>query len=183
MGRDIDRERQYIMDTARSIERSAGPRDAEDFYRKEMDRLYNGQSRSNWIVNTDYRATTDETSMVQFYSDGTATTAITKKDNRSQELSEAKQTIEEMKKILETIQKEPLILQTINRMSKDKKHAYIKKGDQDIRIETVKDLEAGDEVLLHPKTFQIVERIGKPPLVLSRFAPDTIPNVKWNDIG
>ncbi|MHC5536712.1 ATP-binding protein [Singulisphaera rosea] len=101
----------------------------------------------------------------------------------SKELKEAKETIKELSEILERVQKEPLILYRIDRLSKDGKHAYVKKGDTDLRIEACNDLKQGDEVLLHPKTFQIVERLGKPPLEVSRFAPDKIPNVKWKDIG
>lgn len=96
-----------------------------------------------------------------------------------QETARAKQLTE----ILESIQKEPLILQRIDRISKDKKHAFIKKGDQEIRINIVPDLKEGNEVLLHPKTMQIVEHLGRPPLKLSPFAPAELPNVKWDDIG
>jgi hypothetical protein len=100
-----------------------------------------------------------------------------------QGLNAAKETIKELSEILERVQKEPLILYTVDRLSKDNKHAYVKKGETDLRIEACKDLKKGDEVLLHPKTFQIVERLGKPPLEASRFAPDTIPDVKWDNIG
>lgn len=96
---------------------------------------------------------------------------------------EAEAKIKEVVEVLERVQKEPLILYRIDRMSKDNKHAYVKKQDTDLRIEACPDLEQGDEVLLHPKTFQIVERVGKPPLEVSRFSPDKIPDVKWEDIG
>lgn len=101
----------------------------------------------------------------------------------SNELREAKDAIKEMTEILERIKKEALILYKIDRISKDKKHAFVKKGETDLRIEAVKGLVQGDEVLLHPKTLQIVEHLGKPPLEISRFAPESIPDVKWADIG
>jgi proteasome-associated ATPase len=101
----------------------------------------------------------------------------------SEALAEAKEQIEELREILERVQKEPLILYTIDRVSKDKKHAYVKRGDQNMRIEACPKLEEGDEVLLHPKSLQIVEHLGRPPLEASRFSPDQIPNVTWADIG
>jgi proteasome ATPase len=101
----------------------------------------------------------------------------------SRELNEAKEAIKELTEILERVKKEPLVLYRIDRLSKDGKHAFIKKGETDLRVEAVKDLKQGDEVLLHPKTFQIVEHLGKPPLEVSRFAPENVPDVKWDDIG
>lgn len=106
-----------------------------------------------------------------------------KLETMSQRLAEAGTTIAELTKVLETIKKEPLVLQSVDRLSKDKKHCFVKKGNIDLRIEAVKDLVRGDEVLLHPKTFQIVERLGKPPLEQSPFAPEVMPNVQWADIG
>lgn len=105
------------------------------------------------------------------------------KKTSSQSLAEAKETITKMVEILERIKKEPLIVYQVDKLSKDKKHAYIKKGDTDLRIEACPDLDRGDEVLLHPKTYQIVERIGRPPLEASRFSPESIPSVTWDDIG
>lgn len=99
------------------------------------------------------------------------------------DLLEAADKIKELTGILENIQKEPLILYKIDRLTKDKKHCFVKKQDTELRIEAVKDLREGDEVLLHPKSYQIVEHLGRPPLEVSRFAPDSIPNVKWEDIG
>lgn len=124
--------------------------------------------------------TTNITSKTVFWDESTAKS---KKDVAAQELKEATDKIKELTEILERVQKEPLMLQTIDRISKDKKHIFIKKGDVDLRIEAVKDIKRGDEVLLHPKTMQIVEHLGKPPLEASRFAPDKIPNVTWDDIG
>jgi len=98
-------------------------------------------------------------------------------------LAEAQEKLKEQNAELERIAKEPLVLYTIERMSKDNKFAYIRKQDQELRIEGVKDLKRGDEVLLHPKTMQIVERLGKPPLDVSRFSPSCPPSVKWDDIG
>lgn len=108
---------------------------------------------------------------------------IKPKDASAEALATAQKTIKEMEEILTRVQSEPLILYTIDRLTKDKKHAFVKKGDTDLRIASCPDLDWGDEVLLHPKTFQIVERIGKPPLEASRFSPDTIPDVQWSDIG
>lgn len=114
----------------------------------------------------------------------TAAPSVAEREYRAKiVLAAAQDSIKELNEVLEKIQKEALILYQIDRMSKDKKHAYVRKGDIELRIESVKDLEQGDEVLLHPKTMQIVERIGKPPLEVSRFAPDKIPDVKWEDIG
>jgi ATP-dependent 26S proteasome regulatory subunit len=107
----------------------------------------------------------------------------TREEMTAQALVEAGQKIEELTSILTNIQKEPLILYQIERMTKDKKHCYVKKQDTEIRIEATKDLKEGDEVLLHPKTFQIVQHLGRPPLEVSRFAPDKIPNIDWDDIG
>lgn len=101
----------------------------------------------------------------------------------TQALREAQSKIKEQGEILERIAKEPLILYSIDRLSKDKKYAFVKKDDLDLRILACEGLNPYDEVLLHPKTFQIVERLGVPPLELSRFAPDTVPNVMWDDIG
>lgn len=99
------------------------------------------------------------------------------------ELEQAQTALKEISEILERVQKEPLVLFQIDRLTKDKKHCFVKKGDQDLRIEACPDLEAGNEVLLHPKTMQIVEHLGRPPLEASRFAPESIPDVKWEDIG
>lgn len=109
--------------------------------------------------------------------------AIEEKKPSSQALAEAKETITKMVEILERIKKEPLIVYQVDKLSKDKKHAYVKKGDTDLRIEACPDLDRGDEVLLHPKTYQIVERIGCPPLEASRFSPECVPSVTWDDIG
>lgn len=103
-------------------------------------------------------------------------------DTRS-DLEDARRTITEQNEILERIQKEPLIVHTIDKISKDKKHTYYKKGDQEIRVEAPKDLQRGHDVLLHPKTFQIVENLGFPPLEASEFAPAKIPDITWEDIG
>lgn len=103
--------------------------------------------------------------------------------NMSKLLYQANEKINELTKTLENISKEALILYKIDRMSKDGKHAYVKKGENDVRIETVDGLKSGHEVLLHPKTFQIVEHLGDPPLEVSPFAPASIPNVIWEDIG
>lgn len=102
---------------------------------------------------------------------------------RKNDLEEAKKVIEEQNEILTRIQKEPLIVHTIDRVSKDGKFTYYKKGEQEIRIEAPKDLKRGHEVLLHPKTFQIVEYLGFPPLEASEFAPSKIPDTTWDDIG
>jgi len=59
----------------------------------------------------------------------------------------------------------------------------VKKGEIDMRIKSVPKMEEGDEVLLHPKTFQIVEHLGRPPLEVSRFSPANPPHVTWDDIG
>jgi ATP-dependent 26S proteasome regulatory subunit len=106
-----------------------------------------------------------------------------KRRGDSEALREAQDTIKEITEILERVQKEPLIMMGIERISKDKKHAFIKMGDKEMRIEVVKDLEVGDEVLIHPKSMQIVERLGRPPLEVSRFAPDQVPDIDWDDIG
>lgn len=101
----------------------------------------------------------------------------------SEEIAEAKKAVAELTEILERVQKEPLILHTVDRITKDGKHTFVRKGDIEMRIETCPDLARGDEVLLHPKSLQIVERMGRPPLEASPFAPDKIPDVKWDDIG
>lgn len=98
-------------------------------------------------------------------------------------LEAAKDIIVQLDELLNNIRKEPLILQRIDRLTKDKKHCYVKKAGLDLRIQAPKGLVSGDEVLLHPKTFQIAEVLGRPPLEVSRFAPDVLPNVKWEDIG
>ena len=100
-----------------------------------------------------------------------------------QQLIKAKNTIIEMEGVLNRIQKEPLVFQRIERLSKDRKYAYVKKGETELRIEACKNLMVGDEVLLHPKTYQIVEHIGRPPLNISPFSPTNIPSVIWDDIG
>lgn len=102
---------------------------------------------------------------------------------KSSIIAEAKKQIKELTETLERVQKEPLVLYTIQRMSKDKKYAFIKKQDQELRIEASPNLQEGHEVLLHPKTLQIVEALGFPPLEASPFSPPTIPNVLWDDIG
>lgn len=98
-------------------------------------------------------------------------------------LDRAGGTIRELESTLERIRKEAGILTTITSMSKDKKHTFVKKGDQEFRIEALPGLECGHEVILHPKTMQIIETLGYPPLEASRFALDTLPNVAWEDIG
>lgn len=106
-----------------------------------------------------------------------------KSNSSAEALTEAMQKIKELEEVLERVKKEPLMLQRIDRITKDKKHCFVKKGDMDLRIEAAKDMKSGDEVLLHPKTFQIVEHLGRPPLEVSPFSPATIPNVTWADIG
>lgn len=98
-------------------------------------------------------------------------------------VNEARATIKELTETLERIQKEALVLYRIDRITKDGKFAYVKKGETELRIEAPAKLKSGDEVLLHPKSYQIVEVLGKPPLEVSRFAPDSISTVTWNDIG
>lgn len=107
-----------------------------------------------------------------------------KGDNNSKLLADAMVRLTEMTEVLERIKKEALILYQIDKISADKKHCFIKKGETELRISAVEDLVRGDEVLLHPKTMQIVERLGKPPLVASRFAQEMVGiNVHWDDIG
>ena len=98
--------------------------------------------------------------------------------SKGKALAAAMESIKELTATLEQIKEEPLILYRIDRLSKDKKHCFVKKGDTDLRIKTVPKLIAGDEVLLHPKTFQIVEHLGRPPLEVSRFSPGKPP--PWN---
>jgi proteasome ATPase len=103
-------------------------------------------------------------------------------DKRS-DLEDAKRMIEQQNEVLNRIKKEPLIVHTVERISKDGKHTYYKKGEQEIRIEAPEGLKRGHEVLIHPKSFQIVEDLGFPPLEASPFAPAQIPDVTWDDIG
>jgi proteasome ATPase len=98
-------------------------------------------------------------------------------------LKDAKDQIDELTEVLERIQKEPLMLQKVDRISPDKKWCYVKKMNMELRVEAVKDLKRGDEVLLHPKSLQIVEHLGKPPLEASKFCPNKIPDITWDDIG
>lgn len=107
----------------------------------------------------------------------------TAKEMTAKALIEASEKINALEEILTRIQKEPLILYQIDRISKDRKHAFVTKQDTEIRIEACPKLEQYDEVLLHPKSFQIVEHLGKPPLVASRFTQDNPPNISWDDIG
>ena len=99
------------------------------------------------------------------------------------QLDEARTTIKEQQEVLEQIAKEPLISHTISRISKCGKYTFVKKGEQELRIQARKDLKVGHVVMLHPKTLQIVENTGYPPLEAGQFAPAEIPNVKWSDIG
>lgn len=99
------------------------------------------------------------------------------------QLEEAAQAIKEMTETLERISKEPLLMHTVNKISKDGKYTFVKKGDQELRIEASSNLKVGHEVTLHPKSLQIVEDLGFPPLEASEFCPTTIPNVHWDDIG
>lgn len=101
----------------------------------------------------------------------------------SQVLAEAKNIIKDITTTLERIKQEPLILYQIDKITKDGKHAFVKKGDTELRIKACDPLERGDEVLLHPKTYQIVENLGKPPLEASRFSPESVPVTTWADIG
>ena len=101
----------------------------------------------------------------------------------AQAMLDAKEQIEELREILERIQKEPLLMQRVDRVTEDGKFAFVKKMSQDIRIEACPDLKRGDEVLLHPKSMQIVEHIGRPPLKASRFVPSKFPDITWDDIG
>lgn len=98
-------------------------------------------------------------------------------------LDEAKATIKEQEEVLERIGKEPLLMHTIGRISKCGKYTFVKKGEQELRIEATKDLKVGHEVMLHPKTLQIVENMGFPPLDASQFSPAEVPSVEWDDIG
>jgi len=99
------------------------------------------------------------------------------------QLEDARDTIKEQQEVLEQIAKEPLIAHTINRISKCGKYTFVKKGEQELRIQASNDLKVGHVVMLHPKTLQIVENTGYPPLEAGQFAPAEIPNVKWSDIG
>lgn len=100
-----------------------------------------------------------------------------------QELEEARGIIKEQNDILERLKKDALILHTIDRISKDKKYTFVAKNGVEMRIEAPEGLERGMEVLLHPKSMQIVENLGFPPLEASRFSPSKIPGVTWDDIG
>lgn len=98
-------------------------------------------------------------------------------------LEEANAKIKELTEILIRVQEEPLMLTNILRITDDKAWAYLQQNDKQVRIKAVPNLHPGDEVLVHPKSMQIVELLGKPPLAKSRFAPHTLPNVSWSDIG
>lgn len=111
------------------------------------------------------------------------TTTATEMKQESRALAEALKTISELQSTLQNIQQEPLVLRVVHRISKCKKFAFVKKGDVEIRINSTKGLERGDEVLVHPKTQQIVERIGKSESQASLFQPESIPDVQWDDIG
>lgn len=101
----------------------------------------------------------------------------------SAQLAEAQSTIKAQDETLQRISEEALILYRVDRMTKDKKHCFVKKGEIDMRIKSVPNMVEGDEVLLHPKTFQIVEHLGRPPLEVSRFSPANPPYVLWDNIG
>lgn len=160
-----------IMEQA--IIRSKSPEEAMDNVRRTLDK----ELRQRYEM-PNLRFTSIDSSRI-FGID----VAEEEKKTSSSALKEAKETLTKMVEVLERIKKEPLIVYQVDKLSKDKKHAYVKKGDIDLRIEACPDLERGDEVLLHPKTYQIVERIGRPPLEASRFSPESVPSVKWDDIG
>lgn len=100
-----------------------------------------------------------------------------------QQFQEAKEIIEKQNETLERIAKDALVLHTVNRVSKCGKYTYVEKNGMELRIEAPEGLERGHEVLLHPKTMQIVESLGYPPLEASRFSPSKVPSITWDDIG
>ena len=99
------------------------------------------------------------------------------------ELEKAKEVIEKQNEILERIKEDALIMHRIERVSKDGKHTYVSKNGTDLRVKAPEGLKVGHEVLLHPKTMQIVEDLGFPPLEASQFSPANPPKITWDDIG
>lgn len=98
-------------------------------------------------------------------------------------LESAKKTILQMNEILQRIKDDALILHKVSRITKDGKFTFVSKQGIDLRVKAPEGLKVGHEVLLHPKTFQIVEDLGFPPLEASPFSPASIPNITWADIG
>lgn len=165
------------------------PREADEIWRRERAGLAREVARGNmgvWIddvmaseaVAMDPRMLKKMASMMGYYGEPA------KKDVSGRaEMEEAKRVIKEQNEILERLKKDALILRTVERISKDKKHTFVAKNGVEMRIEAPEGLERGHEVLLHPKTMQIVENLGFPPLEASRFSPAAIPGVTWDDIG
>lgn len=104
-------------------------------------------------------------------------------ENMNNALRSAQDIVQKQNDLLENIRKDPLICHTVLSISKDKKYTYYTQADKEVRIHAVEGLELGHQVLLHPKTLQIVENIGFPPLEASPYSPGKIPDVTWDDIG
>ena len=106
-------------------------------------------------------------------------------------IAEAKEELDELRAALEGVQKEPLLLRRPERIDNDGR-LYVKKGEDEIRIEApgaplwralpARALTLEDEVLLHPKSYQVVEVLGPRPLGASPFAVGFTPTA-WEDLG
>lgn len=99
------------------------------------------------------------------------------------DLSTMRDALTKQNEILENLKKDALILHKVDRMSKCGKFTFVEKMGTTLRVNAPKGLKVGHEVLLHPKTYQIVEDLGFPPLEASPFSPGSIPSVTWDDIA
>lgn len=98
-------------------------------------------------------------------------------------LEQARDIITQQNTLLENIKKDALIMHKVDRISKCGKFTFVEKQGTQLRINAPEGLKVGHEVLLHPKTMQIVEDLGFPPLEASPFSPGSIPSVTWDDIA
>lgn len=141
-----------------------------DMMRREMPSAQLGRI----MQEVEYRSRKDQ-QFAEFLA-GAARSDITK-------YTDLQENLKEMTETLERIQKEPLLTHKVLKLSDDKKWLFVKKADQELRVVAPSGLERGHVVLLHPKSMQVVENLGFPPLEASEFCPTVIPNTRWDDIG
>lgn len=145
-------------------------------FRKERDEMRYGMMQ-------DPRIWSDPSSFAEAIIGTDAARPIKEKPIGRRELEEAKEVIEKQNEILERIKEDALIMHRIERITKDGKHTFVSKNGTDLRVKAPEGLQVGHEVLLHPKTMQIVEDLGYPPLEASQFSPANPPKITWDDIG
>lgn len=165
-----------LRQAMKSMEEQSGYMQMRDVGREEMRRLERLMREQNSFTNT---WVMDQSAVVGYFREKQKKP---KEPAGRAELEKAQEILKKQNELLNNIKKDALILHKVTKLSKCGKFTFVEKQGIQLRINAPEGLKVGHEVLLHPKTMQIVEDLGFPPLEASPFSV-TIPNILWDDIA